>query len=61
MVTSRRCRQCWRPLHVTARADARYFGPACRAKAHRRRLYARKEFTADMIAVSMTHLQDTVG
>jgi predicted nucleic acid-binding Zn ribbon protein len=31
----RRCAQCRRPLAATARADARYCSPACRAQAHR--------------------------
>ncbi|MFF0249905.1 hypothetical protein [Streptosporangium sandarakinum] len=33
----RRCEHCRRPLRVTARADARYCGGACRAAAARRR------------------------
>lgn len=32
---ARRCRHCYKPLRATARADAVYCGPACRAAAAR--------------------------
>ncbi|MFD0883413.1 hypothetical protein ACFQ08_02415 [Streptosporangium algeriense] len=37
MATGRRCQHCRGPLRATARADALYCSPACRAAAARRR------------------------
>ncbi|GAA0838256.1 hypothetical protein ACFQVD_08860 [Streptosporangium amethystogenes subsp. fukuiense] len=59
MAKSRRCRQCWRPLRATARADARYCGVACRAKARRGRLYWKKAVAVGIAAAR--GLQDEIG
>ncbi|MCC2280873.1 hypothetical protein LKL35_36735 [Streptomyces sp. ET3-23] len=39
MTALRRCAHCGEPLRASARADARYCGPACRAAAGRARRY----------------------
>ncbi|MEU4235524.1 hypothetical protein AB0F17_65635 [Nonomuraea sp. NPDC026600] len=52
MAAPRRCRHCREPLRATARADALYCGPACRAAAARRRRWFTKAVRVGKALVS---------
>ncbi|MGW2845381.1 hypothetical protein [Streptomyces sp. NPDC001274] len=48
----RRCVHCWKPLRVTARSDARYCSPACKAAERRWR-----QHLLEAIAIGLWYTQ----